>query len=882
VTSNEIRKKFLDYFKERGHAVVPSSALIPKGDPTLLFTNAGMVQFKGVFLGEEKRDYCRAVTAQKCVRAGGKHNDLENVGRTARHHTFFEMLGNFSFGDYFKEKAIEYGWEFLTKVMGLDAGKLWVTVFLDDDEAAGIWKDRAKVQADRIVRLGEKDNFWSMGDTGPCGPCSEILIDQGKDVGCGSPDCKVGCDCDRFLELWNLVFMQFNRSADGKLTPLAKPSIDTGMGLERLTAVMQGKRSNYDSDLFTPLIGLIEELSGVKYGAGEQGDISMRAIADHARAVTFLITDGVTASNEGRGYVLRRIIRRASRRGRMLGMSEPFLHRVCGKVIGLMGDIYPETARAADVVTRAARGEEERFLETLERGLELLDAELAKLPAKGAVLSGETAFKLYDTYGFPLDLTADVARERNATVDEAGFEAAMEVQREAARKAWKGSGEVGSADAYKALAASGVKSAFVGYHLEASSSRISCILKNGARVDQVQAGDEADVVTAETPFYGESGGQKGDTGIMASDAATAVVIDVKKPSPDLIVHRVRVEKGELKTGDAVELVPDADRRQKTRRNHSATHLIHAALRKRLGEHVRQAGSLVGPEGLRFDFNHFTALTRDELLAIEADANRAVMQNVEVRTTSLPFDEAVRRGALAFFEEKYSGTVRMVEMTGLSSELCGGTHVRMTGDIGPVRITSESSVAAGVRRIEAITGEAAVLDMEATDGLIREAARLLKVAPSEVPQKISKLLSEQKELGREMAQIRSAGKKGGAEALASNAREIAGARVVVTKVDSGDAGSLREIADGLRMKLGSGVIVLGAEQDGKAVILAAVTKDLTSRFSAGEIIKALAPMVGGKGGGKPDLAQAGGKDADKLDEALQAVYGLIEKLSASAV
>ncbi len=877
--SGEIRQRFLDYFSRNGHAVVPSSSLVPKGDPTLLFTNAGMVQFKGVFLNEETREYRRAVSCQKCVRAGGKHNDLENVGRTARHHTFFEMLGNFSFGDYFKKEAIKYAWEFLTEEMKLPTDRLWITVFETDDEAAGYWKEITGVPAERILRMGEKDNFWSMGDTGPCGPCSEILIDQGPEMSCGKPTCAPGCDCDRYLEIWNLVFMQYNRDESGKLTPLPSPCIDTGMGLERLSSVMQGKKSNYDSDLFMPVINRIEELTNVKYGTNAESDVSIKAIADHSRAITFLMTDGVLPSNEGRGYVLRRIIRRAARHGRFLGLKEPFLYRINGRVIELMGGVYPEIARAKELISRATRGEEERFFETLERGLALLDSELKSLKEKGRkTIPGDVAFKLYDTFGFPTDLTADIVRREGFTVDEAGFEKYMAEQRKKARAAWKGVGGVATEqELYNSLVKAGLKSGFVGYHMEAVSSRVLCIIKDGQNVESAFAGDTVEIITEETPFYAESGGQVGDAGAIVGKGFSVKVTDTKRPVGELIVHHSEITEGSVSVEDTVELVPDRERRDAIRRNHTATHLLHAVLRKTIGEHVRQAGSLVTPDGLRFDFNHFESLGRGELKKIEEEANRAVLANIEVKTEVLSYDEAVKKGALAFFGEKYGEKVRMVQVPGVSAELCGGTHVRRTGDIGLIKILGEGSVAAGVRRLEATTGEGALRTVAGEEDALRESAETLKVPKSEVPAKIKRLLEQQRELEREIERLKGRSKAVSAEALLEKACKVKGISVLATRVDTAEAKDLREMADTLRNRLGSGVVVLAAEQDGKAVMLAAVTKDLTKRISAGELIKRLAPVVGGRGGGKPELAQAGGTDPGKIDEAISLAESTVAEL-----
>ncbi|OGP23208.1 MAG: alanine--tRNA ligase [Deltaproteobacteria bacterium GWB2_55_19] len=877
--SSEIRKRFLDYFRKNGHTIVPSSGLVPKGDPTLLFTNAGMVQFKGVFLNEETREYKTAVSCQRCMRAGGKHNDLENVGRTARHHTFFEMLGNFSFGGYFKEGAIKYAWDFLTNEMKLPKDKLWVTVFETDDEAATIWKKSAGVSDDRIVRLGAKDNFWSMGDTGPCGPCSEILIDQGVEAGCGEPTCAVGCDCDRYLELWNLVFMQYNRSVDGKLSPLPSPCIDTGMGLERLSTVLQGKKSNYDNDLFSPIINFIETLSSVKYGADRENDVSIKAIADHARAISFLMTDGVLPSNEGRGYVLRRIIRRAARHGKFLGLKEPFLYKVNARVVELMGEVYPELKGAAGLIERATKGEEERFFETLERGLALLEEEIKILKGKGEkAIPGEVAFKLYDTFGFPSDLTADIVRKEGFSVDEAGFNRYMDEQKRKARESWKGmEGASASQDLYKSLVASGLKTGFVGYHMEAISSRVLYIIKDGQGVETAFDGDIVEIITAETPFYGESGGQVGDTGAIVGKGFSITVTDTKKPVNDLITHACRVDAGSVSVGDEAELVPDMARRDATRRNHTATHILHAILRKRIGEHVRQAGSLVEPTGFRFDFNHFEAIGAETLKAIEEEANRAVLKNIEVSTDVLSFDEAVKRGALAFFGEKYGATVRMVSVKGVSSELCGGTHVNRTGDIGLIKITGEGSVASGVRRLEAVTGESAWKAVTEAEEALKESAQILKVPRQDVPDKIRKLLADQKELQKEIERLKGKGKAASAGDLLDNVRKINDVSVLAVKVEAGDAKELREMADALRAKLGSGIVVLAAVQDSKALLLAAVTKDLAKKYSAGEIIKKLAPTVGGRGGGKEDLAQAGGPDPSGIKDAIESAYKTVEEM-----
>ena len=880
--ASEIRNAFLEYFKKKGHTIVPSLALLPKGDPTLLFTNAGMVQFKGVFLGEEKRDYRRAVSVQKCMRAGGKHNDLENVGKTARHHTFFEMLGNFSFGDYFKEEAIVLAWEFMTKELHIEPKGLWVTVFQEDDEAAGLWEKKTGLPKNRIVRMGEKDNFWAMGDVGPCGPCSEIIIDQGKDVGCGRPDCAVGCDCDRFLELWNLVFMQYNKDMKGKLTPLPKPSIDTGMGLERLTTVLQGKKSNYDTDLFMPIIDLIEELSGKSCSENEEYETSIKAIADHSRAVTFLITDGILPSNEGRGYVLRRILRRASRHGKLLGINEPFLYKLCGRVIEVMGSAYPEIVMARDSIIKAAEGEEERFLETLERGLNILDEEIAALKKRGKkAIPGNVAFKLYDTYGFPLDLTADIIRTEGFTIDEAGFNSAMEEQRLKAREAWKGSGEVKTHELYKKVSAAGIKTKFVGYHADVSSSKILYLIKDGNIVNNVKQGDVIEVITEETPFYGESGGQVGDIGIIMGKGFELNVADTKRPLPDLIVHHCTVKEGSVATGDSAELIPDLNTRKATSRHHTATHLIHTAMRNILGEHVRQAGSLVGPERLRFDFNHFSSIPERELADIESMVNKQIMKNLEVTTETLPYKDAIGKGALAFFDEKYGDTVRMVAVEGFSKELCGGIHVRRTGDIGFVKVLSDSSIAAGVRRIEAVAGTAALKYITEKERIAKEAASILKTSTEDLPDKISKLIQQQKNLEKEIERLKARLKSSEAIDILKNARIIKGIKVLSSEVIVDRPDDLRQMADVLRSKMDSGIVVLGSRTNGKAFMLAAITQDLTGRFNANNIIKELAPIIGGKGGGKTDMAQAGGDNPAGLKDAMEKIFKIIETMTAKS-
>ncbi len=875
MTGKEIRARFLKFFSDRGHTVVPSSGIIPKNDPTLMFTNAGMNQFKDCFLGLEKRDYIRACSSQKCVRAGGKHNDLENVGRTARHHTFFEMLGNFSFGDYFKKEAIGFAWEFLTKEMGLDKNRLYVSVYTDDDEAADIWHNQEGVPRERIFRFGEKDNFWSMGDTGPCGPCSEIFYDQGAHVGCGSPDCTVGCDCDRFLEVWNNVFMQFDRSAEGMLTPLPKPSVDTGMGLERISAVIQGVYSNYDTDLFQGIIRHVERLSGKKYGDNEKDDVSMRVISDHSRAVTFLICDGALPSNEGRGYVLRRIMRRAARHAKMLGFSEPMLYHMVDAVRDLMGDAYPELLEREAYIKKVVLAEEQRFAETLDRGLAILNDEVASLRTSGnKVIPGEVLFKLYDTYGFPIDLTADIVENDGFTIDEAGFETCMERQREQAREHWKGSGEEGISTVYKELHARGLRSAFVGYDEMTAYAKVLTIVRNGVEVDSALTGDTVDVVTEVTPFYGESGGQKGDCGTISTGHAHLEVISASRPYTDLIIHHAIVKEGVLSLGDAADLKVSGNDRKATARNHTATHLLQAALRQVLGDHVKQSGSLVSADRLRFDFTHFSAMTADELRRVEELVNGYVMANDAVSIREMAINEAVEAGATALFDEKYGDKVRVVRVGDVSMELCGGTHVRAAGDIGLFKIVSEAGIAAGVRRIEAQTGIGALGLVNQLEDEMRAMAVMLKAEGASPLERLEKLMARQKELQKEIDALQSKLNAAASGDLLSGVVEVKGVRLLAAQVQAADVKALRDLCDTLKDRIGEGVVVLGAEIGGKANLLVAVTKGLSSSVKAGDLVKKLAPLVGGSGGGKPEFAQAGGSQPEKLAEALAAAAGLL--------
>jgi len=873
MTPDEIRRSFLNYFAEKGHRIVSSSSLVPRKDPTLLFTNAGMVQFKGVFLTEETRDYVRAVTSQKCVRAGGKHNDLENVGKTARHHTFFEMLGNFSFGDYFKEGAIDMAWDLMIHRWGLPKEKMWATIYLDDDEAFGLWKKI--VPEDRIVRLGEKDNFWAMGDTGPCGPCSEIIIDQGEDVGCGKPECAVGCDCDRFLELWNLVFMQFNRDSEGKLHPLAKPCIDTGLGLERISAVLQGVRSNYETGLFIPVIKEVETISGVPYGRQLKSDISMRVIADHSRASTFLISDGVLPSNEGRGYVLRRIMRRAMRHGKMLGVEKPFLYQTSAKVVDLMKEAFPELRETASFVSTVIRNEEERFTDTLDSGLKLLREELEKLRTKGEkVLSGEMAFRLYDTFGFPLDLTVDILQEDGLSLDEEGFNAQMEGQRQKSKQSWQGIGEGRGKEIYHRLSSEGVKTEFLGYEEVRADSRILKIIKDSEAVPVAAEGDDIEVITEKTPFYGETGGQVGDQGVIFHEGFSLEVHDTHRPLEDMVVHQAKVKRGVVKEGMEASLWVEKDRRQAIMLNHTATHLLQAVLREVLGTHVHQAGSLVAPDRLRFDFTHFAAIEKDVLGRIEALVNQKIRENLKVETKVMGVEEALQTGAMALFGEKYGDNVRVIMMADFSIELCGGTHTGQTGDIGLFKILSEAGIAAGVRRIEAVTGERAYQFIKEQERELLEIASSLRAQPGELSAKLERLLQAQKELEREILSLQ--GKLSHQEILdlLPSVREAKGVKVLSAKVDGKDPKQLREFVDQLKAKIGSGIVLLGSQNQDKVSLIMGVTADLTKRFNAGVLIKKIAQSMGGTGGGRPDFAQAGGTDPGKLDEALTSIDDLI--------
>jgi len=862
MTSNELRQAFLDFFHARGHTIVPSSSLVPGNDATLLFTNAGMVQFKDVFLGKEKRKYNRAVTSQRCVRAGGKHNDLENVGYTARHHTFFEMLGNFSFGDYFKEQGIKLAWEFLTEELGLPAEKLWVTVFDDDDEAADIWLKTMQVDPDRFSRMGAKDNFWSMGETGPCGPCSEIFYDHGPEVA-GGPPGSADEDGDRYVEIWNLVFMQFDRSKDGEMTPLPKPSVDTGMGLERIAAVLQGVHSNYEIDLFARLLTATANVLEVE----NDGSSSLNVVADHIRACAFLIVDGVLPGNEGRGYVLRRIIRRAVRHGHKLGMQEAFFHKLVGPLCDEMGSAYPELVSARAHVEKVLRKEEQRFSETLEQGLVILESAIDVL--KGKEIPGDVVFKLYDTYGFPVDLTADIARERGLAVDQAGFEEQMDAQRDRARAASKfGTGE-------DAAIKSDVATTFSGYAGVRGDSKVLALYNGAQEVDRLDAGDEGAVILETTPFYAESGGQVGDTGIIESDGGAFLVSGTQK-SGKANVHHGSLRSGSLSIGDQVSASVDGERRGRIVLNHSATHLMHAAMRQVLGDHVQQKGSLVAPDRLRFDFSHYEAVTAEQLQKIEDCVNEQIRKNVDTETRHMQYDDAVASGAIALFGEKYADDVRVLRLGEHSVELCGGTHVASTGDIGVFKITSEGGVASGVRRIEAVTGETAMQWIDANQKALDKVAAMLKSPRDLAAVKVEQLLRHNKELEKELAATKQKLLTGGSSDLTEGVTEVDGIKILVTRMDGADAKTLRDAVDRFKDKLQSAVVVLASVEDGKVRLAAGVTKNNTDRVRAGDIIKAVAEQVGGKGGGRPDFAQAGGSNPDGLDAALASVPGWVSE------
>jgi alanyl-tRNA synthetase len=876
MTGNAIRQRFLRFFADHGHTVVPSSTLVPRDDPTLLFTNAGMVQFKDIFLGKEKRPYARAATAQKCMRAGGKHNDLENVGHTARHHTFFEMLGNFSFGDYFKSEAIAYAWSFVTQDLGLPKDRLYVTIYQDDDEAFEMWQAEAGVPADRIFRFGEKDNFWAMGDSGPCGPCSEIFYDHGPALSCGRASCTVGCDCDRYVEIWNLVFMQFERDGSGQLTPLPKPSIDTGMGLERITAILQGVNSNYDTDLLRPIIRYVEEQSGKRYGADDAHDVSMRVIADHARATSFLLSDGVLPANEGRGYVLRRILRRAARHGRMLGFSEPFFYRVLGVVADEMSSAYAELNASRQFAASVTLHEEERFAYTLETGMRLLSRVSDETRQRGGkLIPGEELFKLYDTYGFPLDLAEEIVGDQGLALDLDGFERAMDRQRTLARAAWKGSGEEVVKPVYPTLAERLGSTLFLGYDTLEAQGRVLSILKNDQLVEAAEEGSEVEIVIDQTPFYAEGGGQVGDTGLLVNPNVILEVKDTKRPVDDLIVHRALVKRGRVRVQEVLHARVESHRRQAIALNHTGTHILHATLKQVLGDHVKQAGSLVAPDRLRFDFTHFGRLADRDVYRLEDIVNERIREDRPVEVVHSALHEALQMGAMALFGEKYGDDVRVVKIGDFSMELCGGTHLRSTGEIGLFKVIQASGVAAGVRRIEALTGEAAFEHVRREEATLSELRDLLKAQAFEEPARVQRLMEQVRELEREVETLKGRLANARTQDLLDGVTEVNGVKVLTLHEGSMPQADLRDLVDMAKERLRSGVVVAATVVDEKVALVAGVTSDLTRRVHAGELAKAVAALIDGSGGGRADMAQAGSRSPEKLAEALAKVPAIVE-------
>lgn len=873
----EIRSGFLNYFRQNGHTPVVSSALIPKDDPSLLFTNAGMVQFKKIFLGQEKREYKRATSSQKCLRAGGKHNDLENVGRTARHHTFFEMLGNFSFGDYFKDQAIELAWNYVIKELKLDTDRLYITVYRDDDEAFKLWKKISSLPEERIFRLGEKDNFWAMGDTGPCGPCSELHIDQGEHMKCGA-NCGIGkCNCDRFLEIWNLVFMQFKRDANGKMTPLPKPSIDTGMGLERIAAIKQGVFSNYDTDLFQNLIGKMAERAKVKYGQDPDIDTALRVIADHSRSIAFLIADGMLPSNEGRGYVLRRLIRRALRFGRLIGLQYPFLYESSMDVVQEMGDFYPELHGNKEFMVRVVRKEEENFSEALDKGLFLLQEETQKLCMLGKTrLSGKTAFKLYDTYGFPLDIVKDVVEKQGISVDEIGFEKLMNQQKELARKAWCGSGEKDIASKFAPFLEAGFSCSFCGYEYDEIQGQILALADcNMQLTNKLGAGENGYIITDRTPFYAESGGQVCDSGKIESSSGKAEVKSVSKVCENLIVHGICVTQGVLQKGQSARQKIDCNVRKAIAANHTCAHLLHAALRKVLGTHVKQAGSQVCADRLRFDFSHISPLTPEERQEVERLVNNAIAADFTVETTITDYETAVKDGATALFGEKYGDTVRLVNISDISCELCGGTHLRSTAQALSFCLVSENGISSGVRRIEALSGQAALNFWQSRRNECDKLAKTLKCSVADLVDKVLALQEENKNLAKENRTLQDKITYTGSKDLAKSCEKLGDMQILTHRLDGSDMQSLRSLMDDLRSKIPSGIICLAGENQGKAMLILAVSKDLHGCFTAPQLIKEIAVHIGGSGGGRPDLAQAGGSNASGIEAAFTCLRQAIQ-------
>jgi alanyl-tRNA synthetase len=872
LTGHDIRDRFLEYFEKHGHRIVKSSSLVPANDPTLLFTNAGMNQFKELFLGKEQRDYTRATTSQKCVRAGGKHNDLENVGKTARHHTFFEMLGNFSFGDYFKKDAIPLAWNLVTREYGLDTSKLWVTIYRDDEEAFAIWNQDVNVPADRIFRLGEKDNFWAMGDTGPCGPCSEIHYDQGSGASeLGHGDCEFPCDCGRYVEIWNLVFMQYDRNGNGKLTPLPKPSIDTGMGLERISAVLQGKTSNFETDLLKPLIVHAAEVAQKEYGRDSATDVSLRVIADHSRAAAFLISDGVIPSNDGRGYVLRKVLRRGIRHGRLIGVEDPFLYQMTGHVVELMKGPYPELLATREYVAKVVKNEEQRFSSTIRIAIDQLSEILAKIqgsPEGQRVLPGDVMFKFYDTFGLPLDLMQELADETGVRLDEPGFSARLEAQRERGKASWK---EAATGGGPSVVAPSSEKTEFVGYTgLQLDEARIVAILVSGKPANELHAGETGDIFLNRTPFYAETGGQVGDTGLLEGDNSEAFVHNTYPLIPGHSAHEAKCIRGTFEVGEIVRAKVEVNRRNAIAKNHTATHLLHAALRNLIGFHVKQAGSLVAPDRLRFDFTHYAPLSDQEIVEIENLVNSAVMRNSEVTTSIKDLNEAISEGAMALFGEKYGNQVRVVSIDTFSKELCGGTHVKRTGDIGLFKVVSEGGIAAGVRRVEAITGDGALNRFRENERLIAVLEEVSRASRGELPEVIERYQSNIRSLEKELAEIRYRTARSRAQNMIHTALIIKDVKVLTGTVDGLDKGSLRNLVDELKANIDRGVIVLATSSKEKVSLVAAVTANLVPKVHAGKLVKEISGLVGGSGGGRPEMAEAGGRDPSGISHALEAV------------
>lgn len=875
--AQQIREEFLDFFADKGHKIIRSSPLLPQDDPTILFANAGMNQFKNVFLGLEKRSYKRAASVQKCMRVSGKHNDLEQVGITNKHHTFFEMLGNFSFGDYFKKEAIDFAWELITEVYKMPKDRLYATVYIDDDEAYELWNKRIGMSPDRIFRFGKKDNYWAMGETGPCGPCSELHFDLGEKMEEGTPHDLIERGSDRFLELWNLVFMQFDQDDSGQLNPLPSPSIDTGMGLERVATVLQGKTNNYDTDLFLPLIETISDFAGREYPSGEEGDIAARVIADHVRAVSFLIGDGIMPSNDGRGYVLRRLIRRAYRYGNSLGLEEPFLFKLVSCVTDIMKDAYPELLSSVEYISKVCLSEEKRFAMTLSSGLKTFDQYIEEVVKKGeSILPGDKLFKLYDTFGFPIDLSEELALEKNVGIDREGFARELEQQRHRARQSWKGDAQEKERKVYETI--KNVSVEFLGYdHVKIEEAKVLSILKDGKKSGELLEGESGEVVLDRTPFYAEAGGQVGDTGTLKNPHFSALVNTTYFPIPELITHQVRILSGVLRLGDTLEAAVDLTGRNNIRKNHTATHLLHASLKQILGDHIKQAGSLVSSLRLRFDFTHFAALSKAEIRQVEYRVNEKIRDNIDVETAIVSLEEGIRSGATAIFEEKYGEKVRMVTIDDFSKELCGGIHVNNTGEIGVFKIASESSIAAGMRRIEALTGEEALKNYQQTEELLSDIQIAVNSSKKDIIHTIERMKETIKEKDKEARVLRRQLAKARFQEKEDHFEEVKGVRVLIRRVEALNTTELRELADSLKQKIGSGVVILGGKTGEKVFLVSAITRDLAERISAVDVIKKIAPLVGGGGGGRPEFAQAGGLEVDKLDSALKQSKKILEGL-----